>query len=378
MAHVDDGKLNALLDGELDAAEATVIRGHLAGCPDCSRRLEEARRFLAGAAEVLGDLEPPLPGAQAVGAAAGWRASRTAKEAAVDLDGATQKSPALGPGPGEAHAAPLFRSRPPRRALDYTSLAWAATIALAIGVGFLGNEVLHARAAARAAAAGQRGAPGGAAGAGTGTAASAPAPSTPASPAAAAAPVAGTGGRAPSLPRPKTLNPRGATTVLGRKHLDARAAAAGARPAPAPDSQPALAPAAPAFRRVPLERAVDRLGGAVRLIDGLRSARVETGPGSLVAGARRDAPVVRVVYVEGGLRITLDQQRVDGQADTAAAGPAAEGAGAAPALSIGDTAFTTAADGANSMRWLDGRGFWLELTAQLPPESLRQLAIRVR
>ena len=47
MAHVDDGTLNALLDGELEAARAAEVRAHLASCAECSARFDEAKRFLA-------------------------------------------------------------------------------------------------------------------------------------------------------------------------------------------------------------------------------------------------------------------------------------------------------------------------------------------
>ena len=81
MAHVDDGKLNALLDGELNDAEAAAIRSHVATCADCGRRLDQAKRFLEAAADVLGEPEPAGP------TAAQPRPSRTAKEVALDLDG---------------------------------------------------------------------------------------------------------------------------------------------------------------------------------------------------------------------------------------------------------------------------------------------------
>ena len=141
MSHIDDGRLNALLDGELDAVDVATVQAHIAACPECARRFEEAKRFLAESADLLGALEPP---AAAAPAQASRRVSRTAKEAALDVDEATQQSPAIRPVAVE----PLLR-RPPRpkpeRRFDPTSLAWAAIIVLAIGVGYLANEVRHAR-----------------------------------------------------------------------------------------------------------------------------------------------------------------------------------------------------------------------------------------
>jgi len=379
MAHVDDGKLNALLDGELNDAEAAAIRSHVATCADCGRRLDQAKRFLEAAADVLGEPEPASP------PAAQPRPSRTAKEVALDLDGVTQKSPAIGPSAGDGSAGPLFRGRPPRRPFDYTSVAWAATIALAIGVGFLADEVLQGRTATRLAATARPAGEGGGTQGTAGPTTQSPGPAVPAP--AAPTPSTGPVARRPALPAPKTLNPRGPTTVLGHKQLAERSRVAlppaaasrsgrAARAARA-DSVPPAPP--PAFRRITMEQAVDQLGGAIRLIDGMRSTRVEVGPGSLVAGARPDAAVVRVVYVEGGMQITLDQQRAGGASDSTTTGaPAPSAAAGAAGMSPGDTAFSTAPDGTNSMRWVDDRDFRLSLVGRLPPESLRRLAARVR
>jgi anti-sigma factor RsiW len=135
MSHVDDGRLNALLDGELDAAEASAVRAHIAGCAECARRLEEAKQFLAGAADLLGALDlpatvnvPPAPSAAPV-----RRVSKTAKEVAIDIDGATHKSPAIRPNLPEA-APPAHPVRP---RFDFAPLSWAAIVVLALGVGYL-------------------------------------------------------------------------------------------------------------------------------------------------------------------------------------------------------------------------------------------------
>ncbi|HXY69609.1 MAG TPA: zf-HC2 domain-containing protein [Gemmatimonadales bacterium] len=140
MSHIDDGMLNALLDGELDAAEADAVRSHVAGCAECAKRLEDAKRFLAEAADLLGALDGPAQ-------AAPRRVSRTAKEVAVDVDDATQQSPAI----RLAQPEPLMRRPPkprPERRFDYTPLALAAMVVLALGVGYLANEVRHAGARA--------------------------------------------------------------------------------------------------------------------------------------------------------------------------------------------------------------------------------------
>jgi anti-sigma factor RsiW len=105
MSHVDDGTLHAYLDGELSPAEAQGVDAHLAQCPACRGRLEEERALITRAGELL------------------------------------------------ALAAPPDRELPPFRAGDVKPptrlwwqvrlpLAWAATVALALGIGtYLGSGV---------------------------------------------------------------------------------------------------------------------------------------------------------------------------------------------------------------------------------------------
>src|SRR5258708_35580279 len=193
MSHVDDGQLNALLDGELPAAEARTVESHVATCADCRRRLEEARSFLHEANALLDSLsphaasakepapigEPARPSRQSVpvrpvgsladlpGGEAGSprppappsakpmvagspvskepprRVMKTAREIVVDIDGRTGMAPGISPvftdeSPALA-GSPL--ARPARRGWDFEKLAWAANIVLALGVGFLANEV---------------------------------------------------------------------------------------------------------------------------------------------------------------------------------------------------------------------------------------------
>ena len=167
MSHVDDGQLNALLDGELTAAESRAVEAHVAACAECARRLSEARAFLAEAGQLLAVLtppavsgqstaaqraEPPLvaplePGAAAAEAArrsdAGSkpRIAKTAKEVAVSLDGRTELTPAIRP--VFPHEVPPQKRRWPLP--DIEKLAWAASLILAVGVGYLANEVYHQR-----------------------------------------------------------------------------------------------------------------------------------------------------------------------------------------------------------------------------------------
>jgi len=105
MSHVDDGTLHAYLDGELSPAEVQGVEAHLAQCPACRGRLDEEHALITRAGELL------------------------------------------------ALAAPPDRELPPFRAGDMKPLtrlwwkvrlplAWAATVAIALGIGtYLGRGV---------------------------------------------------------------------------------------------------------------------------------------------------------------------------------------------------------------------------------------------
>jgi len=428
MSHVDDGTLNALLDGELAAEAAAAVEAHIAVCPECARRLAEAKRFIAEASDLLGALD--LPGAVAAPAP---RVPKTAKEIALDLDAATQRSPALGPGPAVGAPERTALRPPPRRRLDFTTLAWAATVVLAIGVGYLANEVRHSRERI-AFGEGYAGRPVEAA------RPSSPAAQAPAAPAVAqnaVEPAAGGAARTQLVRGPQVTraasneSPQAAaasptrkrTPVLGGKQLAAATPSerAAARLQPerpgktvvdmvggvsgAAERQPAAvaaeAPAglaradrnAPAagergavtvardqrltvFRPADLEEAASRLGGTVRLIDGLRIDHVEVGPGWRVAGAAPSLDVVRTLYIDlQGRRVVLDQQHLaQPEPDTVAA----ERQGADVGMALGDTLTTEAPDGQVQVRWVDRERFWLSLTANLPADSVRALIGRVR
>jgi hypothetical protein len=97
MPHLDEGTLHELLDGEIPSSDLPPIQAHLAACAECRARLEEARA-LAGAADQLIETieltEPPAP-----------------------------------------RAAVIPSHRPARR--WGRDLAWAATVIVAVGAGYL-------------------------------------------------------------------------------------------------------------------------------------------------------------------------------------------------------------------------------------------------
>jgi len=407
MSHVDDGKLNALLDGELEAAEADGVRAHIASCAECARRLEEAKQFLAGAADLLGALD--LPATVSAPATPVRRVSKTAKEVAIDIDGATHKSPAIRPNLPEPPAT-AARSR-----FDPTTLAWAAMIVLAVGVGYLANEVRHVRGgtAAGEAAAGHaesavpvaarppeqppaRGAASPAALKGGPAGRTSTASRAHAAPAVSAKTAPSSGKRLVAAPRKTRRQPahaRVASDLAAAAGAGAQARALQAAPSPSPSAPApsaaangpaaeravaplvgglaAPSPAAAAFRRVSLEEAVARLDGVIRLMDGRRFVQVQLGPGSLVPGADRARQLVRLTYVDStGHRLVLDQQRIT---IAASGGVVSSDIGMRP----GDTLTTSAPGGGVRVRWISGT-FWLSLSGNVPPDELRRLAERVR
>jgi hypothetical protein len=103
MSHVDDGTLHAYLDGELSPPEAQGVAGHLTQCPGCRGRLEEERAVITRATKLLGRAAPP-----------------------------DRELPPFRPGDVKPLARLWWKTRLP--------LAWAATVALALGIGmYLGG-----------------------------------------------------------------------------------------------------------------------------------------------------------------------------------------------------------------------------------------------
>lgn len=111
MSHIDEGPLHAYLDGETAGAERSGLEQHLEGCPECRSRLEEARVLRERSAGILSGSGPatvtPPPFEQVV-----------ARARAVE---ARQR---------------VFRLN------RLTALGWAATIVLAVGVGWIARGTL--------------------------------------------------------------------------------------------------------------------------------------------------------------------------------------------------------------------------------------------
>lgn len=122
MRHVTDGELHAFLDGGLDSLpedRAEEIRAHLASCDACRERLQDEDSVRISAEEILGT--PSL--------------DRSSMPTFEEL---RQRAEAPGQAEGTAAGPREARYRGPLRGLP---VAWAATIVLALGVGWMGGQV---------------------------------------------------------------------------------------------------------------------------------------------------------------------------------------------------------------------------------------------
>jgi anti-sigma factor RsiW len=128
MRHVTDGELHAYLDGALDALpteRAEEIRSHLGTCPVCQERLQDGQEIRATARDLLSSTAPP-------------EVAPPPFEELRDMVWAGSEAGA----PSEEGTTVLPSRRwKPLRGLP---LAWAATVVLALGVGWMGGQVWQA------------------------------------------------------------------------------------------------------------------------------------------------------------------------------------------------------------------------------------------
>jgi hypothetical protein len=297
--HLDEGLLHALLDGEVPSAELPPIQDHLARCPACRARLEEARGLLGESDRMIAAIElPAIP---------------TAGPAAL-----------------------------PRRRTAW--LAWAATVVGAAGLGYAVRGLAPAPGIAPDA-------PASVLAVDSMTTSPPPPPLPPPAPAGEPAarsnrpPQAAVGRTAAPSPEPASQDRAGLRDRAERREVaasppadSARADArvgnlAAASPAAAPPRQQgslqalrsresvasgfAASEAAktvatePAPEPIDFADAVRRLGGTLRLVDGLVPLRLE---------AR--GPYVRVIYALGRDELVLEQRRVEGTVEFTLRGPA--------------------------------------------------------
>ncbi|MBK9550525.1 MAG: zf-HC2 domain-containing protein [Gemmatimonadetes bacterium] len=96
-SHLDDGTIHELLDGEIPSAQLAPLQGHLASCADCRARLESAREMVDFSDELVELLDDP---------------------------------------PVAAPVATVVTPLPTRSSPWIRQLAWAASIAVAVGAGW--------------------------------------------------------------------------------------------------------------------------------------------------------------------------------------------------------------------------------------------------
>ena len=301
MSHLESGTIHALLDGEIPSSELGPIQDHLAACADCRAQLEAERQLLAESDGLIEVLELPT--------------------------------------------APVARpARPERRWAS--GLAWAASLVAAVGLGWLGRGWQRPDSPSRV----------------VGEQAVTPVTVPPVAPVAAPAPSPAppaentpARGRVDNAARAKSASRRPAPVVAQKEELksalDSRDALAAVPPA-RPDSsvaretaQPAPSPAAPAPaagvtalgrsaalrgperklsglrleevittaaapEAIGLPDAVRRLGGSLRLIDGMVPLRLEA-----------QGQTVRVVYATAQGELVLSQRLVDGRIEVSLLAP---------------------------------------------------------
>ncbi len=389
MPHLDEALLTALLDGELTSAERVEAESHLASCPECRELLDETRGFFQEAGALVDAVQLPAD------------------------------APSRPVGPTTPPAVPDRRTaKPPTRRggrlTAWRSLGWAATIVVAVGLGWFASDLRYRAPVAAPMSDMESNRVDQA----VMTAKSAEPTATPPAPAAppAASEAAKSVGNAamarpgeivqprsapepaPTAPAPEpglasnTAVAKDETGKLAessgiRREAEERAAGArtdpqASRPAPAafaaqaPAVAGAVQPTETDLRRqrsnvrtVTLEEAVRTLGGTIRLVDGMVPARVEVvesaGPGN-----RR----IRVVYFDPpGRELWLDQERqlADSRDSYRMLDDRA-------VLLAGDTLAVAGAAGRQTLSWMDQTGLRIGLTGFLPADSLRGLARRVR
>lgn len=351
MPHLDEGEIQALLDRELAPEQRAEAEAHLATCPPCRALFEEARAFAAGADALIRTIDLP---------------------------------------PGTARPLPgLHSASGPRPGRHYRGLAWAATLVLAAGLGYLASDHRYGRPPETV----------------TDLTEAKPTPATVPTeslqPSSDSRMAEKAGAQPPAAPPHPSNRPR----QEQRRDVGSTSSSGGVTSeSPRLEESPAVRTrerrnetAAAQFgdasiktattttdsgsglRLVTMEEAIRLLGGSIRLIDGLTPAAVLAGPGSASALDEPDAAVaVRVVYPDApGRELWLDQARPQaGYAGKAAAPTTLRGQ--VDALLPGDTVLDLRGGGPRTVRWLDASGFRLALTGRLPGDSLRALGRRVR
>lgn len=382
MSHVDEGTLHAYLDGELEIVQpgaTAALEAHVAACDECRARLEDERRIRDRAHAILGHAAP----------------------AALDVPPFDVVLRRARGDTTDGGAAPTSRPRRP-----FIPLAWAASIALALGAGWWAREMALAPedAAFRVETMDQEAATGTApvpppvaaapqalsagSAATQADASTKPSDATQAGPAAAReAEPALAAGRAEDVSIAPTALQRGAIAAThARQRADSaeRARVSAFAPPPAADSggvaaEPELptlkvtttvhaaavtAAEAVAWSAVDRSEAERRLGGKLLLAEGLEVASIEVADSAGLPLARSRQTIAPGVVLEL-LQRPAQRAVVAESAVEEAAAPRRLTPAAAP-------------DASRAELVLERNGFLLTLRAGVSQDSLRALAARLR
>jgi len=364
MPHLDEGHIHAMLDGELTPADREAAEQHLQACAECRQLLAEAQSLFAEADRLVETLVP-----------------------------AAASKPARKPAPA------------PSRRKNYQWLAWAATLVIAVGLGYSGSALRDRSRAPDSDDSGlkqealREKAPGNVTAPPPADAAlgdeqksetrqepelakSAPAANTP-QPGATTKKISPSesalaGQRADAAQQAAEEGQMLRDKEQNEKDVKAAQAEPPGRLAEVPMPKPKVLnnEIPTGFRASSLEEAVRVLGGNVLLIDGMTPQMVLVGPGAGFVGGDTNLELVRVVYDDPpGRQLWLDQQRIQQRPERAA-----QAMGATSKLNLlpGDTLVSPETDGTSSLNWVSQTMFRLRLRGFLPGDSLRALARRVR
>jgi putative zinc finger protein len=166
MPHLDEGTLHALLDGELEGTEVMEIQAHLGGCASCGSRFKDIREFMAEADRLLGSVDlpsspsraAPAPPTPSVTAAEAPRPAREAPARAL-TPRRPLPTPAAPPRPSAWEEPPVLLIPDNPDSIEIRQrwlhgMGWAATVAVAVGLGFMVSQLRSGTPAPGAAAAG--------------------------------------------------------------------------------------------------------------------------------------------------------------------------------------------------------------------------------
>jgi anti-sigma factor RsiW len=374
MSHLDEGTLHALLDGELDLAEVREIQTHLGICAACDSRLQDVKQFLAEADRLVGALETPTgstrpryepapPPARPVTPARELPAWEPAPELLLpDSIEKLERHRWTRAVRWAAMILVIFGAgrvikgalRPDKPTLELTArdVAPAATPPAVVSPEETArpesaltqeyrpppvNRTRTAKAAPERKVLADQPAPGSVPSVAeivtTGTAAKDSGAAPLDTQTLAVQGRVDAAAERPSQDQDLATRQAAAAALeeLDRERLRSRANAATAallppraeiRPAAEPPPAPrTLEQRAQVYLRIGLDEAATQLGRPVHVIEAMTSEFIGLTPGRLVPGADPNRPVVRVVYLDRGRMILLDQQRLrTGQAPGAAEG----------------------------------------------------------